>query len=73
MVRGQPSADAAAGTTISTFNVWAGPEGAEASISQTISNVHNDSSCTIKGSQMATIGWIQAGNAGAWQYIQGNT
>jgi hypothetical protein len=74
MLRGQPTADAAAGVNNSTFTVWSGtPGGTEATLSVTISNVTNGSSCTIKGSQMATIGWIQSDAAGRWQYLMGNT
>ncbi len=69
--RGQPTADVAAGAS-GTVNIYAGAFGSETALSgQSISNVRNDSSCTVKGNQICTV--IYVPDNGGWQFVNGKT
>jgi hypothetical protein len=70
--RGQPTADVTAGSS-GTVNVYTGTFGSETQPTGTpsVSNVRNDSSCTVKGSQICTVQYVP--DNGGWQFVNGKT
>ncbi len=66
--RGKPSADIAAGQT-GGVNVYIGTPGSEVQPTAPygIPSVRNDSSCTVKGSQICTCQYVN--DNGLWQFI----
>jgi hypothetical protein len=65
-VRGQVSSDVASGSN-GTLTVYTGAFGSETSTSQTIANVQNNSSCTIKANKMATAKYVL--DNGGWEFV----
>lgn len=71
--RGQPTADIAAGNS-GTVTIYTGAYGSEASTGVTKSSIQNNSSCTVKGSQICRCVWDwDSSGSELWQFDVGKT
>ena len=72
VLRGQPTADVAAAAT-GTLTIYTGAYGSEATTGVTMAGVKNNSSCTVKGSQIARAVWDGESAGTQWQFDVGKT
>lgn len=70
--RGQPTADVGAGAS-GTVTIYTGAYGSEASTGVTMANVKNNSSCTVKGSQLCRCVWDWDSSGTLWEFDVGKT